>query len=73
MVPGRLGMLGLNAAFEGFFPFEHVGCHMAQDGQIFRSMVFADPAVVFSEGDIQAAMEAVFDTPVSPDGFDLMT
>ena len=68
MVPCRLETFGLHAAFEGIFPFKHVGRQVAQDGQIFRAMVFADAAVVFPESNIQAPMQAVFDTPVFSDG-----
>ena len=68
MVPCRLEMFGLHAAFEGIFPFKHVGRQVAQDGQIFRAMVFADSAVVFSESYIQAPVQVVFDTPVFSDG-----
>jgi len=64
MVPDCLETSGLQAALEGIFPFQHIGGHMAQNGQIFRSMAFADPAVVFSERDIQAPGQIVFDAPV---------
>ena len=68
MVPCRFEPFGLHAAFEGSFPFKHVGRQVAQDCQIFRGMVFADAAVVFSESYIQAPVQAVFDTPVFSDG-----
>ena len=68
MVPCCFETFGLNAAFEGIFPFKHVGRHVAQDSQIFRTMVFAYTAVVFSERYIQAPVQAVFDTPVCSDG-----
>ena len=44
MVPCRFETFGLHAAFEGIFPFKHVGRQVAQDCQIFRAMVFADAA-----------------------------
>ena len=69
MVPCRFETFGLHATFEGIFPFKHVGRQVAQDCQIFRAMVFADAAMVFSEGDIQTPMQAVFDTPVFSDRF----
>ena len=68
MVPCRFETFGLYAAFEGIFPFKHIDRHMAQDSQIFRSMVFADAAVVFSESYVQGPVQAVFDAPVFPDG-----
>jgi hypothetical protein len=68
MVPCCFETFGLHAAFEGIFPFKHVGRHVAQNCQIFRTMVFAYPAVVFSERNIQAPMQVVFDTPVFSDG-----
>jgi hypothetical protein len=68
MIPCRLEMFGVHAAFEGVFPFKHVGRHVAQDCEIFRAMVFADAAVVFSESDIQSPVQVVFDTPVFSDG-----
>ena len=69
MVPGGFEPFGLHAAFEGSFPFKHVGRQVAQDFQIFRGMVFADAAVVFSESYIQTPVQSVFDTPMFPDGF----
>jgi hypothetical protein len=68
MVPCRFEPFGLHAAFEGIFPFKPVGRQVAQDGQIFRAMVFADAAVVFSESYIQAPVQAVFDAPGFSDG-----
>jgi len=57
MVPGGFETFGLHAAFEGSFPFKHVGRQVAQDCQIFRGMVFADAAVVFSESYIQTPVQ----------------
>ena len=68
MVPGGFETFGLHAAFEGDFPFQHIGRQVAQDCQIFRGMVFADAAVVFPESYIQAPVQAVFDPPVFSDG-----
>jgi hypothetical protein len=44
MVPGGFETFSLQAAFEEMFPFKHVGCQVAEDGQIFRAMVFAAAA-----------------------------
>lgn len=41
---------------------------MAQDGEILRSVAFANAAVLFSKGDIQNPTHAVFDAPVSANG-----
>ena len=41
---------------------------MTQDAEIFRSMVFSDPAMTFSERDVQTPVQAVFDAPVFSDG-----
>jgi hypothetical protein len=64
MVPGGFETLGLQAAFEGIFPFQQVGGQMAQGGQIFRGMVFWDAAVVFPKRDFQAPVQTVFDPSV---------
>ena len=69
MIPCRFEAFGLDATFEGVFPFKQVDGHVTQDAEIFRRMVFAYPAVVFSESDVQAPVQAVFDTPVFSDGF----
>lgn len=69
MVPRCFKAFGLNTALEGIFPFQQVGCHVTQDPEIFRCMIFTYPAVVFSERYIKAPVQAVFDTPVISDRF----
>ena len=69
MVPRCFEALGLKSCLEGLFPLEQVGRHVAQDSEIFRSMIFAYPAVVFPEGHVQAPVQAIFYTPMLSDGF----
>ena len=68
MIPCRFESFGLDASFQRVFPFKQVDCHMTDYTEIFRSMIFADTAVVFPESYVQAPMQTVFDTPVGADG-----
>ena len=69
MIPCGFEAFGLDATFEGGFAFKQVDGHVTDDSQVFGRMVFAYPAVVFSESDVQAPVQAVLDAPVFPDGF----
>ena len=48
---------------------KQVDGHVTDDSEIFWSMAFAYTAVIFSESDVQAPVQAVFDAPVLSDGF----
>jgi hypothetical protein len=63
MVPRRFEAFGLKASLEGFFPLQQDGCHVAQDSEIFRRMVFTHLAVIFPERYVQTPVQAVFDAP----------
>jgi hypothetical protein len=49
-------LFGVDAAFGGFFLFEQIESNVSQDSQVFRSLVFADAAAVFVQGDVQHPM-----------------
>jgi hypothetical protein len=69
MVPRRLQTFRLKTSFEGFFPLEQVGRHVAHDSEIFQRMFLTHPAVVLPERNVQAPVQAVFDAPMRSDGF----
>ena len=58
----------MDAPFKGSLLLEQIEGNLAQDSQILGAMVFTDSAVVFSEGDIERPMQAVFDAPVAAGG-----
>ena len=58
----------MDASVEGFFPFKEVDRHVPQDAEIFRGMVFSYTAMVFPEGYVQTPVQAIFNTPMIPDG-----
>jgi hypothetical protein len=53
LLPTRQEAFTLDAPFAGFLLFEQVQSDMPQQGEVFWSMVFADPAAVFIKGKIQ--------------------
>ena len=54
----------MDATFGGFLLFEQVESNMAQDGQVFGSLIFADTTVIFIQSHIQHPMQFIFDGPV---------
>lgn len=54
----------MDAAFGGFLLLEEIASHMAQNGKVLGSLVFADRARIFVEGDIQDPLQIIFDGPV---------
>ena len=69
MIPRGFESFGLDAAFQRGFAFKQVDGHMLNDSEIFRGVVFTDPAVVFAESYVQAPVQSIFDAPVLTDGF----
>ncbi len=58
----------LDAPFKGGFLFQQVEGNLAQHSQVLGTMILADTALIFSKGNVQGPMQAVFDTPVSTGG-----
>ena len=54
----------MEPTFGRFLLFEQVESDVAQDSQIFGSLIFADPTMIFMQGDIQNPMQFIFDRPV---------
>jgi hypothetical protein len=62
--PASLELLGMDTAFGGFLLFEEIEGHMAKDGKVFGSLIFADPTVIFIHRHIQHPMQIIFDGPM---------
>jgi len=58
----------MDTAFGSFLLFEQVESNVAQDSQIFGSLIFADATAVFIQSDIQNPMQFVFDRPMFANG-----
>ena len=43
---------------------------MSQHSQVFRSMIFSYPAIVFPKSHIQYSVETVLNTPMPSNGFE---
>lgn len=63
--PTGLKAFALDACFEGIFPFQQIVGNLPQGCHVLRSMVFANPALVFPEGHVQGPVQPVLDTPVA--------
>jgi hypothetical protein len=57
----------MDTALGGFLMFEQIDGNMSQDSEVFRRLIFADPAVIFVQSDIQNPMQLIFDRPMSAD------
>ena len=51
--------------FQAGLLLQQIEGYLAQDCQVLGTMVLADPAVIFSKGNIQRPVQAVFDAPMS--------
>jgi hypothetical protein len=61
LLPASLELFGMDTAFGCFLLFEQIESDVAQDSQVFRSLIFANTATVFSQSDIQDPVQFVFD------------
>ena len=68
MIPGSDQPLVLDTTLGRFLLVEQVEGNVADQGHIFRSMVFANARVIFIEGNIQHPVKLVFDPPVTAHG-----
>ena len=55
----------LKSPFQAGLLLQQIEGYLAQDCQVLGTMVLADPAVIFSKGNIQRPVQAVFDAPMS--------
>ena len=65
MIPSSLKLFGVDAALGGFLLLEQIEGDVAQNGKVFRGLIFANGAMVFVQCDIQNPMQFVLDGPVS--------
>ena len=61
--------LSLDTDFSRGIPLDHSKCEFSQEGKILYSVPLMNMTGVFMEGNIQAPMQLVFDTPVVADQF----
>ncbi len=54
----------MDTTFSCFLLFEQIESNMAKDRQIFGSLIFADPTVIFMQSHIQDPVQIIFDGPV---------
>ena len=55
----------LKSPFQAGLLLQQIEGYLAQDCQVLGTMVLSDPAVIFSKGNIQRPVQAVFDAPMS--------
>ena len=59
----------MDTTFGSFLLLEQVEGNMAQNSKVFGSLVFADPTVIFMQGDIQNPVQIIFNRPVFANSF----
>ena len=64
--PASLQALALDAHFQAGFTFQLVVGYLPQRRHVLGAVVFAHPALVSTEGDIQAPVQRVLNAPVCP-------
>jgi len=68
VIPTSVFLLAFDAALFGGVCFEDVQAHVAEDGEVFRSVTGSDTALVFAEVDIELPVKLVFDAPMTAGG-----
>ncbi len=59
----------LDTPFKGGLLLQQIEGDLAQYGLVLGTMIFTDTALIFSKGNVQGPMQAVFDAPMSPSSF----
>src|SRR3990172_6607991 len=64
MIPTGQQAFALDTALAGYLLFEQVQSDMAQQSQVFGSMILPHPAAIFIKGNIQGPMQLILDAPM---------